>query len=53
LKLDPVNVAAQLGHSNPNVTVGTYSHLFDKARSADTMRTALGEGFGHLLSASS
>jgi integrase len=53
LKLDPVNVAAQLGHSNPNVTVGTYSHLFDKARAADSMRTALGDGFGHLLAASS
>jgi hypothetical protein len=48
-----VSVAAQLGHSNPNVTVGTYSHLFDKARAADSMRTALGNGFGHLLSASS
>jgi len=53
LKLDPVNVAAQLGHSNPNVTVGTYSHLFGKARAADSMRTALGDRFGHLLAASS
>jgi hypothetical protein len=36
-----------------NVTVGTYSHLFDKARVADSMRTALEDGFGHLLAASS
>jgi len=52
LKLDPVNDAPQLGHSNPNVTVGTYSHLFDKARAAESMRSALGDGFEHLLAAS-
>ena len=52
LKLDPVNDAPQLGHSNPNVTVGTYSHLFDKARAAESMRSALGNGFEHLLAAS-
>jgi hypothetical protein len=30
---------------------GTYSHLFERARVADEMRQALGDGFGHLLSA--
>jgi integrase len=53
LKLDPVNVAGQLGHSNPAITLGTYSHLFDKARAAESMRSALSDGFGHLLAASS
>jgi integrase len=53
LKLDPVNVARQLGHSDPAITLSTYSHLFARARHADEMRRALGDGFGHLLSAES
>jgi hypothetical protein len=53
LKLDPVNVARQLGHSDPSITLSTYSHLFERARHADEMRQALGDGFGHLLSARS
>jgi integrase len=53
LKLDPVNVAGQLGHSDPAITLSTYSHLFERARHADEMRDKLGDGFGHLLSAGS
>lgn len=49
LKLDPVNVARQLGHSDPAITLSTYSHLFERARFADEMRQKLGDGFGHLL----
>ena len=48
-KLDPVSVAAQLGHSDPSVTLKSYSHFFEKARSADETRKALSDGFGHLL----
>jgi hypothetical protein len=51
LKLDPVNVARQLGHSDPSITLSTYSHLFERARAADEMRQKLGDGFGHLLAA--
>jgi integrase len=50
LKLDPVSVATQLGHSNPATTLRIYAHLFDKARHADEAREQLAKGFGHLLS---
>ncbi len=53
LKLDPVGVAAQLGHSNPATTLRVYSHLFDRARHADETREKLAAGFGHLLASSS
>lgn len=53
LKLDPVGVAAQLGHSNPSTTLRIYAHLFDRARHADEAREKLSEGFGYLLAASS
>ena len=49
----PVYVARQLGHSDPAITLSTYSHLFERARHADEMRAKLGDGFGHLLSARS
>lgn len=48
-KMDPVSVAAQVGHSDPSVTLKVYSHLFEKARSANEIRSGLSEGFGHLL----
>lgn len=53
LKLDPVAVAGQLGHSNPATTLSTYAHLFDRARHAEETRDKLAAGFGHLLAASS
>lgn len=49
LKLDPVTVAKQLGHSNPATTLRVYAHLFDRARHADETREAMGARFGHLL----
>lgn len=53
VRLDPVAVAAQLGHTNPATTLKVYAHLFDRARHADEARDALSAGFGHLLAASS
>ena len=53
LKLDPVGVSAQLGHSNPATTLRLYAHLFDKAKHADETREKLSAGFGHLLATSS
>jgi integrase len=53
LKLDPVSVAGQLGHSNPATTLRFYAHLFEKAKHADEARDALSKGFGHLLASSS
>jgi integrase len=52
LKLDPVNVARQLGHADPAITLRTYSHEFAKARHADEMRNAMAAGFGRLLASS-
>jgi integrase len=52
VRLDPVAVAAQLGHTNPATTLRVYAHLFDRAKHADEAREALASGFGHLLSAS-
>lgn len=49
LKLDPVAVASQIGHSNPATTLRVYAHLFDKARHADETRQRLATGFGYLL----
>jgi integrase len=53
VKLDPVSVAGQLGHSNPSTTLRFYAHLFEKAKHADEARDALSAGFGHLLGATS
>jgi hypothetical protein len=41
--------AAQLGPANPSITLKVYTHLFEQARHADELRTALGYGFRHLL----
>jgi integrase len=53
MKADPVTVARQLGHSDPATTLRVYSHEFEKARNADTMRGALEQQFGALLGPSS
>jgi integrase len=39
--LDPVTVAAILGHENANITLGLYAHLFDAQAKADAIRDAL------------
>jgi integrase len=49
LKLDPVNVAKQLGHVDPAITLRTYSHEFARARHTDERRDAMEAGFGRLL----
>jgi integrase len=49
LRLDPVRIARQLGHTNPSFTQDTYAHLFEQARHANELRDQLEHGFGHLL----
>jgi integrase len=39
--LNVVFVSRQLGHSNPNVTLEVYAHLFEQADHANTARAAL------------
>jgi len=41
--MDVVRVSRQLGHSNPTITLGTYSHMFRDADhdAADAISTAL------------
>ncbi len=39
--LNVVFVSRQLGHANPNVTLGVYAHLFGQADHAVAARTAL------------
>ena len=38
--LTPVEVAAQLGHADPGVTMRVYAHLFDRRRSHERTRAA-------------
>jgi integrase len=40
--LDPVTVAAVLGHEDATVTLKVYAHLFDRERTDDDVRRALG-----------
>ncbi len=49
---DPVSVSRQIGHADPSITLSVYAHEFDKARSADPMRSGLEEKYGVLLSGS-
>lgn len=39
--LDPVTVAAVLGHSDPHVTLKVYAHLFNRDQRDDAIRRAL------------
>jgi integrase len=52
LRLDPVNVARQLGHADPAITLKVYAHEFAKARNADDTRAGLEARFGRLLASS-
>ena len=52
LRLDPVNVARQLGHSDPSVTLRAYAHEFAKARNADDTRAGFEARFDRLLASS-
>jgi integrase len=40
-RLDVVFVSRQLGHANPNITLGVYAHLYARADHAATARDAL------------
>ena len=43
--VDVVTIARRLGHSSPNITLGTYAHLFkkDDSKAAAAIDAALGE----------
>jgi integrase len=43
--LNVVFVSRQLGHANPNVTLSTYAHLFERADHAAAARVALEAGY--------
>lgn len=42
--LDPVTVAAVLGHEDANVTLKVYGHLYDRQRTDEAVRVALAGG---------
>jgi integrase len=42
--LDPVTVAAVLGHEDANTTLKVYGHLYDRRRTDDAVRAALAGG---------
>jgi Phage integrase family len=42
--LDPVTVAAVLGHEDPTITLKIYSHLYDRQRKDEAVRVALAGG---------
>jgi integrase len=46
---DPVRVSKQLGHANPNITLGIYAHLFEQRRYAESARAGLDAAFGKVL----
>jgi integrase len=43
--LNVVFVSRQLGHTNPNITLGVYAHLFGQHDHAQTARDALEQGY--------
>jgi integrase len=47
-----VFVSRQLGHSSPNVTLGVYAHLFDRAEHGQRAKDAMEAAFGNLLARS-
>jgi integrase len=49
--VDIAYVSRQLGHANITTTLNTYTHLFDHARNAETVKQRLEEQFGGILSA--
>jgi hypothetical protein len=48
---DVIDVAAQLGHAKPSITMDVYGHLFDRQRHADETRAALEARYGSVLEA--
>ena len=52
LRLDPVRVAKQVGHTSAAFTLSTYSHAFEQAGHADELRKRMDESeFGRVLGA--
>jgi integrase len=49
LRLDPVRVSKQLGHTNAAFTAATYAHEFEQARHAEDLRDQMEAAFGRLL----
>ena len=47
--VDVAYVSRQLGHANITTTLNTYTHLFDHARNAQTVRDRLEEQFGAII----
>jgi integrase len=52
LKLDPKQVAGQMGHKNPSTTLDTYLHLFKQTRHAEDMGDAMSARFATLVPSS-
>jgi integrase len=46
--LNVVFVSRQLGHANPNITLGTYAHLYARADHAASARAALDASYAAL-----
>ena len=44
-----VFVSRQLGHASPDITLGVYSHLFDRAEHAQRTREVMETSFGAIL----
>jgi integrase len=44
-----VFVSRQLGHANPNITLGVYAHLYARADHATTARDALEASYASLV----
>jgi len=49
--LDVVFVSRQLGHANPNITLGVYAHLYARADHAATARAALDASYAAITEA--
>ncbi len=50
LGLDVAQVSRQLGHASPSITLNVYTHLFDRARHHEDIRSKMESStFGRLL----
>jgi len=54
LGLDVAQVSRLLGHATPSITLNVYTHLFDRARHHEDIRSRMeSSAFGRLLDAQS
>jgi integrase len=50
LRLDPVRIARQVGHTSAALTLGTYAHEFERAQHAEELRERMAASeFGRVL----